>query len=1060
MNQQISTLSSTIFVTLLFLLVSGSLSANNFYWEAVDEANIEVDGERQIVPNRYFPFHLDLDEMLKQLQYAPNEFDDLAFSKRSVIQLPMPDGSSVHFQMAHSPVMSDKLRSKYPAIDSWSGLSPDHPGMILRIDIGNLGFRGILSTPAGTIYYDAYSSNDLEHYICYYRSDYSGNGDPAMICHVEDEGHGQEADSNGIKAADNGDELRIFRMAMAATGEYSAFHGGTVDEALSAIVTTVNRINMVYMRDLSIKFELIDDNDEIIFLNGNTDPYSNNDGGAMLNQNAQTLGSIIGNSNYDIGHVVSTASGGIAFPGGVCTNNKARGTTGLFSPVGDPFDIDYVAHEVGHQMGGSHTFNGSTGSCSGGNLSPLNAYEPGSGSTIMAYAGLCSGQNIQGNSDDYFHVESINQIINRTNGNGGNCAQKVPTGNSNPSIFLDEGGWVIPAETPFVLTGNSVDSDISALTYCWEQYDLGDSGNPANPSGNDPLFRSFSPTSRNFRSVPDFTKLINGTFPAGEYNPDYDRDIRFQLTVRDNHPVSGGVDFEDLSFSVSTTPNPFTVAFPQEGETWAANEFRSIAWVIAGTDMPPVNCENVDIFLVYNDGEDFVTILENTPNNGSAFFNVPTVSCDDCRIMVKGSDNIFFNLNPGPFTITGPFNLGGVSEEKTICVSENDATFQISFQDNYDITGNVNLSVEGLPEGLTYELSSTTINEFPTAISLSVEAASYVESGIYPFQFIATNGSFGQLITDMSVEVINNAVDPIALNQPTNGADDLSGTQIFEWSEFSGASSYDWELALSPEFDVLTIAAADQLANTSYQYTGGFIDNTIYYWRVRGDNGCGEGNYSPIWAFRSELNQDVLSTPIRVNANNYVVGQNEEKTINGSHLLVTDPVTSLNNLVFTLTNLPIYGQLKLDGTTLLAGGTFTQQEINNGKLSYDHNGTAWPEDQFGFQVENAGNGWLPNETFEIEVDLTTGIEIENASILSVYPNPVDDFLFVELSEVYKDTREVNWSIENLVGQQVAKGESLIENGLFRISNIDHSAGIYMISLEMEGQRMTRKFIIE
>lgn len=1044
----------------VLLLLSVSLGANNFYWQPVSEANIELQGERQIVPDRYLVFELNIDALLNQLQHAPDEFDPLAFSQRSVIQLPMPDGSSIPFQMAHSPVMSDKLAAKFPAIDSWSGLSVDHPGMILRIDIGNHGFRGILSTPKGTIYYDAYSSNDLAHYICYYRSNYSGDGH-SMICEVEGHAHEHPGDTDLIQGiSDNGDELRIFRMAMACTGEYSSYHGGTVDEALSAIVTTVNRINMVYMRDLSIKFELIDNNDDIIFLNAGSDPYTNNNGGAMLNQNAQTLSSTIGNNNFDIGHVVSTGSGGIASFGSICTGDKARGTTGLSVPQGDPFDIDYVAHEVGHQMGGSHTFNGSTGSCAGVNRSPLNAYEPGSGSTIMAYAGLCSGQNIQGNSDDYFHVESLRQIINRTNGNGGNCAEKVPTFNNNPNVFIDEGGWVIPAETPFILTGNAVDTDIPALTYCWEQYDLGDAGNPVNPVDSAPLFRSFSPTSRNFRTVPDLNKLLNGIFPTGEYNPDYDRDIRFQLTVRDNHPVSGGVLFDDLSFSVSTTPDPFTVAFPQEGETWTANDFRSVSWVIAGTDAPPINCDAVDIILLYDNGDHFVTLVENAPNVGSAFFNVPIVSCDDCRIMVKGSDNIFFNLNPGPFTITGPFEVGGVQEEKTICIGEEDVTYQITWDNNYEIVGDVDLSVEGLPEGFDYELSSTTITEFPTVTSLTIEASAFVESGTYPFQLVASNSNFGDLITDLSVEVVNNAVNPIALNQPANGSDDLSGSPTFQWSEFSGASFYDWEMALSPGFETQTVASADQLSNTSYQYSGGLIDNTIYYWRVRGDNGCGGGNYSPTWSFRSELNQDVISTPIRVDANDFVVGRYEEKTITGSHLLVTDPVTSLSNIIFTITNMPLYGRLKFEGDDLTLGDTFSQQDVNNGKLSYDHDGTFYPEDAFIFDVQNAGNGWLPNETFDIGVDLASGIEDEAQSTFSIYPNPSDDFLFVELSNSASVDGKMNWQMENLVGQQVASGKSLTENGLFRIDVKDQPAGIYLLSLEVEGQILTRKLIVE
>src|SRR5690606_22782836 len=174
---------------------------------------------------------------------------------------------------------------------------------------------------------------------------------------------------------------------------------------LSAMVTTINRVNGIYEKELSVSLELIGDNDTLIYLNGSTDPFdANNNGGALLGQNQTNTNTVIGAANYDIGHIFSTDGGGIAFLGCVCANNqKARGVTGSPSPVGDPFDVDYVAHEMGHQFGANHSFN----ACSG-TESQQNAFEPGSGSTIMAYAGICGPvNNLQANSHDYFHITSL-----------------------------------------------------------------------------------------------------------------------------------------------------------------------------------------------------------------------------------------------------------------------------------------------------------------------------------------------------------------------------------------------------------------------------------------------------------------------------------------------------------------------------------------------------------------------------------------------------------------------------------------------------------------------------
>ena len=301
-----------------------------------------------------------------------------------------------------------------------------------------------------------------------------------------------------------GDVLRTYRLAVAATGEYTQFHGGTVEDALAAIATTMNRVNGVYERELSSRMILVDSNHLIIFTDPNTDPYG---GGNSLGTNQTVVDNNIGNANYDIGHLMTQGGGGVASLRSVCDNgDKARGLTGLAQPVGDPFDIDFVAHEIGHQFGGNHTFNSTTGSCNGNRVSNA-AYEPGGATTIMGYAGICGANNIQLNSDDYFHNRSLEEIVNHiVLGQGNSCATMIPTENTAPVVDAGPDGYVIPVSTPFELIGSATDLEDTTLTYAWEQFDLGPSGDYDDPQGNAPLFRSFQPDTLPVRVFPRYSK--------------------------------------------------------------------------------------------------------------------------------------------------------------------------------------------------------------------------------------------------------------------------------------------------------------------------------------------------------------------------------------------------------------------------------------------------------------------------------------------------------------------------------------------------------------------------
>lgn len=269
-------------------------------------------------------------------------------------------------------------------------------------------------------------------------------------------------------AACLGTNLRTYRLALACTGEYAvavAGAGPTVPAVAAAMLTSINRVTGVYEREVSLRMTLIANNNNLIYLNGATDPYTNNNGGTMLGENQANIDAVIGNANYDIGHVFSTGGGGIASLNSPCiTGNKARGVTGLPNPVGDAFDIDYVAHEMGHQWGGNH-------SMAGCGASPASTkYEVGSGTTIQGYAGICAAENIQPNSDPVFHAISFDEISNFiTTGGGNTCGVSTATGNTLPIIAtLANNNLSIPVSTPFTLSGTATDQNNDPLSYCWE----------------------------------------------------------------------------------------------------------------------------------------------------------------------------------------------------------------------------------------------------------------------------------------------------------------------------------------------------------------------------------------------------------------------------------------------------------------------------------------------------------------------------------------------------------------------------------------------------------------
>lgn len=656
-----------VFVLVLLASCAGVVSAaepiaqNDTVWTLVNvDARAVAAAEPWVQPAKYQAARLDAPGLANLLANAPLESNVALNQSDAIISLPMPDGSMARFSFVASPVMEPALAAKYPEITTYVGRGIDDPAASIRFDSTPAGFHAQILSPHGAVYVDPLWRGDSVNYASYYKRDYVNAGRGAFECltnQLAPEDGGPNPTGSTVAgaaiAATSGDTLRTYRLAVATTGEYTQFHGGGVANGLAAVVTAVNRVTGIYEIDFAIRMKLVGNNDLIIFTSPTSDPYSNTDGFAMLSQNQNAINAIIGSANYDIGHVFSTGGGGVASFQAVCRGSrKAMGVTGLPAPIGDSFYIDFVAHEMGHQFGGSHSFNGTAGSCCCGNRSGSTAMEPGSGSTIMAYAGICGSDNLQTHSDPYFHAVNIQEISSYVQaGFGSTCSSNGGTGNTPPTVSAGP-DYTIPSRTPFALTATASDVDATALlSYTWEEYDLGNAVPLSAPdNGIIPLFRSYDPVLDPTRTFPQLSRILSGSSSFSEKLPTTNRTMRFRVTVRDNQPDGGGVERDDTLLTVDASAGPFTVTSPTSTDSWVGS--GTVTWNVAGTDSGLVNTPTVNILLSTDGGLTFPTVLaSNTPNDGSEAVTVTTLNTTTARIKVEGAGNVFFNINSGNFEI-------------------------------------------------------------------------------------------------------------------------------------------------------------------------------------------------------------------------------------------------------------------------------------------------------------------------------------------------------------------------------------------------------------------------
>ncbi|MDK1288355.1 reprolysin-like metallopeptidase [Pseudoalteromonas umbrosa] len=678
------------------------------------------------------------------------------------IQLPSPDGELYEFQLTPYSVMPKVLASKYPEIKTYTGVMVTNPAVRGTFDFSPNGFFGVYELSGKRVFIEPINRKSQQNRALYRvynkHAIISQSVKSEYVLHepikrnVKIAAQTQSRLSNKLQYRFGLNEDLKYRLAIVTTGEYAQFHGGTKLSVMAALVTLVNRVNQIYMRDLSTSFELIANNDDLIFLDPTADPFVNDD--TDIDKIADAIANITNADSYDIGHLVGTGAGGLAGFGVACTSAKAEGVTGNPQPINDAFAIDYVAHELGHQLGADHTFNGLVGACDGNRVEDA-AFEPGSGSTIMGYTGICETQNLQANSDPYFHVYSLEQMATFTRqADGSSCGVRTAKSNQAPIVEAGE-NYTVPARTPFTLSGSATDADGDILMYSWEQSDLGGATNSPQEDGVDmgtgPLFRVFSPVTDGSRTFPKMADVLSGQVSYGEALPTTSRSLNFKLLVRDG---AGNIADDSMTVTVVGNEQGFSIQDPTSGTLWTLGT-QMVRWETADTENAPISCSSVDILLSLDGGETFPTVIaDNVANDGQQEVTLSgLVSSADGKLKIKCNNNIFFAVNSGNLQIQGSSEpiAPNITEQESLEVAEDTSiTLEIS---NFRYEGGFNAESLTVGSGSNYNVNGLTVTpaeNFNGTLTVPITAAR------------------GELISD----VFNANINVTAVNDAPSGQDD------------------------------------------------------------------------------------------------------------------------------------------------------------------------------------------------------------------------------------------------------------------------------------------------
>ncbi|GAA4895471.1 zinc-dependent metalloprotease family protein [Flaviramulus aquimarinus] len=747
-------------LTIAMLLFVFSGFAQNSTWKKV-ESTKKIENLSKFYIDKSKAHVFKLDQLSFKKSTASATLRGAKIKKAStIVSIPAIDGNMESFKIYETSVFAPELAAKYPQIKSYVGVSTNNSGMRLRMSVSPQGVQTMISSVGKPTVFMQPVAKGSNTYVLYNKSARSSIAN-RFECKTLDKlnetfNKSNSRSSKVNEGGANNQTLQKFRLAVSTTSEYTAYHddgnagnGNAIVDALAAINASINRVNEVFETDMAITFELIANNNLVIYNNAGTDPYSPASSGADGAWNSElqtTLTNVIGESNYDIGHLFGATGGGgnAGCIGCVCQDNlKGSAYTSPSNgiPETDTFDIDFVAHEIGHQMGANHTWafdSEGTG---------VNS-EPGSGTTVMAYAGIEGANNVELNSDDYFHYHSIKQILDNVDTK---ACQTTEVISNNPPSANAGSNYNIPKGTAYVLKGSATDGDGGDnLTYCWEQIDSGITNylnfGPELASGS--TNRSLPPSNSPDRYIPKFSSVLAGlttqTNPA--LGSDWEtvstvaRNLNWALTVRDRDPSSatgGQSSYDTMQITVEDVM-PFTMTNPV---SWAQGAMQTIEWVVGQTTNGTINCQNVTIKLSTDGGATFpTTIVSNTPNDGSFNYTVPAMpDTSNARLLIEAVNNIFYDVSDFNFSISSNPDFFIVEETLTpIDCGDTSATFNFEYVAVNGFSENTVFSASGTPGASTVSFSPTNLSSSGNVV-MTISNLDGVALGNYPLSIIGTS---------------------------------------------------------------------------------------------------------------------------------------------------------------------------------------------------------------------------------------------------------------------------------------------------------------------------------
>lgn len=830
-----------LLASMAFFFMNAVMAQKNYWSSHNFSSRITTDKStaRLSFPKEFKLFDLKIASLKDDL------FATVANAKKhsTVITLPNADGKLEDFEVFEASNFEPDLQARFPEIRAFSGRGVSDRSAVLKLSYSPQGIQSMVFRAGREDEFIEAYSKDHTVYAVYKAQRQTGK--LPWKCTTPDEklatGLNAKLNNGGIAARSGGD-LKTLRLAQSVTAEYSNYFGATsasqVSLVLAAINATLTRCNGVYEKDLALHLNLVAASTNVIYYNASTDPYSpasTGAGGAWNSQLQSTLTSVIGEANYDIGHLFGASGGGgnAGCIGCVCTNgSKGSGFTSPADgiPQGDNFDVDYVVHEVGHQLGANHTFSMSNEG-TGVNM------EPGSGITIMGYAGITS-QDLAPHSIAYYHAASIAQI--QSNLATKTCPVTTTISNATP-VVAAVSNYTIPKSTPFALTGAATDANAGdVLTYSWEQYDNASSSQTNASSvasatkASGPNWISFAPTTSPTRYFPKLSTILSGALISGpltggdagantEALSSVARTLNFRLTVRDNAPYSsvapvsvGQTQFTNMTVTVSAASGPFAVSIPNTAVSWAGNSTQTITWAVASTTAPPVSCANVKISLSTDGGQTFPTILAaSTPNDGTEALVIPNLPTTAARIKIEAVGNIFFDISNTNFTITAGSSCGSATGLTASSITTTGATLSWAA-----VSGATSYAVD-------YKLnSSSTWTSFSTAQTATTAALTGLTSGaLYDWRVTATcaSGTGAAVAAQFTTLVPCTAPAGLASSSVTSSSATVS------WTAVSAATSYAVQYKLNSSGTWTNFSTAQ--TGTSASLTG-LTASSLYDWRV------------------------------------------------------------------------------------------------------------------------------------------------------------------------------------------------------------------------------------